>query len=205
MNFFCFLWMPLFYFFWISLRPPTAANSGGVGALLLGSACALVRYITAPWISPGEFGFSRWLSTLVDTVSLPALLPLLFFALFSALNIIPAPGDPVGFALLWLVPEGMFRSLNPAGRRDPVFLTLVPVLWTAIALGIPLFARFLSNRKRRFRMALALFGITALPLAAASCYWAFFCRRLPLGWVLLAATLMPPVLSLRAHCASRIK
>jgi hypothetical protein len=192
MNLFCFLWTPLFYFLWISLRPPKANNSGGAGALLLGSACALARYITGPWIDPGEFGFSRWLSALVDTVGLPALVPFLFFALFSALKIIPFPGDPTGFALLWLVPEGIFRSVNPAGRYDPVFLTLVPVLWTAIALGIPFFVRFLSNGKQWFRIAVALFGIMTLPLAATACYWAFFCHHLPLGWILLGVTLMPP-------------
>jgi hypothetical protein len=194
MNLFCLLWAPLFYFFWVSLKPLNVNNPGGPGALLLGSVCALVR-LTSPWVSPGEFGFSRWLSALVDTVGLPALLPFLFFVLFSALKIIPSPGNPPGFALIWLIPEGILRSVSRSGRREPVFLVLVPLLWTALALGIPFFARLLLTGKgnRWLRGACALFGMAALPLAAVTCYWAFFCQRLSLGWILFAVTLLPAI------------
>ncbi|MDR0386644.1 MAG: hypothetical protein LBH57_01275, partial [Treponema sp.] len=146
MNFFCFLWTPVFYLFWAALRPSTTRDSYGLWALFLGSVFALVRFITGPWISPGTFGFSRWLSSLVDIVSLPALIPFLFFVLFTVFRTGPSREnreDPAGFALIWLIPEGVFRSLNRNGSHDPAFLVLVPVLWTALALGIPLFVRFL--------------------------------------------------------------
>jgi hypothetical protein len=182
--------------FWVSLRPPTTKDSGGLWALLLGSAFALARFITGPWVSSGEFGLSRWLSALVDTVGLPALIPFPFFVLFALLRAGSSPEDPAGFALLWLIPEGILRSLNRAGSHDPVFLTLVPVLWTALALGIPLFVRFLPPGNRPIRMILALLAIVVLPLAAVTCYWAFFCRYFPLGWLSFAVTLMPPVFSI---------
>ncbi|MDR2743313.1 MAG: hypothetical protein LBB98_14350 [Treponema sp.] len=195
MNLFCLLWTPLFYFFWVSLSPPETQDSGGIWALLLGSAFALVRFITGPWISPGTFGFSRWLSALVDAAGLPALIPFLFFLLFVALKIIPSPEDPAGFALLWLIPQGIFRSLIREGRHDPVFLALVPVLWTALALGMPFFVRFIPGRNRRLRKIFAVLGMTVLPPAAATCYWAFFCQKPLWGWFLLALTLMPLVFS----------
>jgi hypothetical protein len=198
MNLFCLLWTPLFYFFWVSLRPPKTDSPGEAWGLLLGSAFALVRFTTGPWIFPGEFGFSRWLSALVDTVGLPALMPFLFFVLFSVFRIIPSirEGDPAGFALLWLIPEGILRSVNRAGRHDPLFLTLVPMLWTAVAVGIPFFTRLIPNGNRWLRTVLAVPGIAALSLAAVSCYWAFFCRHLLWGWILLAVTLMPQVFSI---------
>jgi hypothetical protein len=195
MNFFCLLWAPLFYLFWISLGPLNAVNSGGLAALFFGCVWAVVRYTTGPWIFPGEFGFSRWLSALVDTVGLPALAPFLFFVLFAALKITPSPGNPSGFALLWLIPEGILRSISRAGRHDPVFLALVPVLWTSLALGIPFFVRILLGT-RVFQKAFGLFGIAALPAMAVTCYWAFFGRYFPLGWVLFAVTLMPPFFSI---------
>jgi multisubunit Na+/H+ antiporter MnhF subunit len=196
MNLFCLLWTPLFYLFWVSLRPPETHGSAGIWALLLGSVFALVRFITGPWVSPGTFGFSRWLSALVDTAGLPALVPFLFFGFFAALKIIPSPGDPAGFALLWLIPQGIFRSFSRAGRRDPVFLVLVPVLWTALALGISFFVRFIPCGNRRFRRILALLGMAALLLAAVTCYWAFFCQKFLWGWILFALTLVPFVFSI---------
>jgi hypothetical protein len=129
----------------------------------------------------------------VDTVGLPALAPFLFFALFTALKIIPSPGDPAGFALLWLIPQGIFRSLSRAGRRDPVFLVLVPLLWTALALGTAFFCRLIPGGNRRFRKIPAVLGMAALPPAAASCYWAFFCRNPLRGWIFLALALVPLV------------
>lgn len=196
MNFFCLLWTPLFYLFWVSLRPPAARDPGGLWALLFGSAFALTRFITGPWVAPGEFGLSRWLSVLVDAVGLPALIPFLFFVLFAVFRAGSAPGDPAGFALLWLIPEGILRSLNRAGSHDPVFLTLAPALWTALALGISLFIRFLSRGNRPFRAVAAFLGSAVLIPAAVTCYWAFFCRYLLLGWLFFALTLIPTVCSL---------
>jgi hypothetical protein len=196
MNVFCLLWTPLFYFFWVSLMPSKTNGPAGAAALFLGSVFALSRFITGPWVSPGEFGFCRWLSALVDTAGLPALVPFLFFVFFAALKIIPPSGDSAGFALLWLIPEGIFRSLSRAGRHDAVFLALVPMLWTALALGIPFFARFIPGGNLRPRTILAASGIAALPAAAVTCYWAFFCQRLLWGWLFFALTLIPPVFSI---------
>jgi hypothetical protein len=195
MNLFCLLWAPLFYFFWVSLFQAKGSSPGGVWALLLGSVFALIKLITGPWIAPGEFGDYRWFSALVDTVGIPALLPLVLYALFAAFRIIPFSGDPAGFALLWLIPQGIFRSVSQEGRHDPLFLVLVPLLWTAIVVGISLFIRAMLGGNRRFLAFLAVPGILALPLAAITCYWAFFCQWLLWGWALFAISLLPLVIS----------
>jgi hypothetical protein len=188
--------MPLFYFFWVSLVPAKTGGPGNVLALSLGSVFALIRFITGPWIFSGGFGFSRWLSALVDTAGLPALLPLLFFVFFAVLKIIPAPGDPAGFALIWLIPGGIIHSVSRSGRHDPVFLVLIPLLWTAIAVGIPFFVRILLDGNKRLLAFLVVPAILALPLAAVTCYWAFFCRRILWGWGLLIAAVIPLLCSL---------
>lgn len=194
MNLFCILWAPFFYFFWISLNPAKNDSSGGVWALLLGSAFALIKFITGPWIPPGEFGGNRWLSALVDTIGIPAILPFALYALFAAFRIIPFSGDMAGFALLWLIPQGVLRSLSREGRYDPIFLALVPLLWTALVVGIACFIRILTGGNRRFVAFLAVPGILALPLAAVTCYWAFFCQRILWGWALFAGSLLPLVI-----------
>jgi hypothetical protein len=206
MNLFCLLWTPLFYIFWISLTPVKTRSPAGFWALLLGSAFSLVQFVSGPWIAPGEFGFSRWLSALVDGISLPALLPFLVFALFALLRIVPAAADPVDFALLWLIPGGILRAVSRSGLHDPVFLVLPPLLRTAVVLGFAFFVRiilsagrrtFLSESEagcsgsRRLAVVFPVFGILALLPAAAACYWAFFSQRLIWGWIFFALSLLP--------------
>jgi hypothetical protein len=196
MNLFCLLWMPLFYCFWVSLVPAKTGGPGNVWALLLGSVFALIRFMTGPWVSSGDFGLSRWFSALVDTAGLPALLPLLFFVFFTVFKIIPSSDDPAGFALLWLIPGGIFRSVSRSGRHDPVFLVLVPLLWTAIAVGVPFFFRIILDGNKRFLAFLIVPVILAFFLAAVTCYWAFFCQRFLWGWGLFAAAIIPLLCSL---------
>jgi hypothetical protein len=192
MNLFCLLWTPLFYIFWVSLAPEKTRSPGGVGALLLGSAFTLVQFLSGPWIAPGEFGLSRWLSALVDVIGLPALLPFLFFALFVLFRIVPVDADPVDFALLWLIPGGILRSVSRSGIHDPVFLVLVPLLRTAVVVGLALFIRLIS-RRRALTVIFAVSGILSLPPAASACYWAFFSQQLLWGWILFALSLLPLV------------
>jgi hypothetical protein len=193
MNLFCLLWTPLFYIFWVSLAPAKTRSPGGIGAFLLGSAFSLVKFVSGPWIAPGEFGVSRWLSALVDVISLPALLPFLLFALFALLRIVPADADPVDFALLWLIPGGILHSVSRSGLHDPVFLVLPPLLRTAVAVGLALFVKIILSGKRPLAVIFAVSGILALPAAAAACYWAFFSQRLIWGWFFFTLTLLPLV------------
>jgi hypothetical protein len=192
MNLFCLLWTPLFYIFWVSLTPEKTRSPGAVGALLLGSAFTLVQFVSGSWIAPGEFGLSRWLNALVDVIGLPALLPFLVFALFALLRIVPRDADPVDFALLWLIPGGVLRSVSRSGIHDPVFLVLIPLLRTAVVVGLGFFIRIISG-KRALAVIFAVSGILALPPAASACYWAFFSQRLVWGWVLFALSLLPLV------------
>jgi hypothetical protein len=190
MSFFCLLWPPLFYFFWISLGPEKNFGAGGVWAILLGSVVALVQFFFGPIIKAGGFGWSRWFSALVDIVTLPALLPFLVYALFSALRIFSGSVDMTNFALLWLIPGAVFRSVSWSAQNDPTLLILVPLLWTAIALGIPFFFNML---REYYGLVLILsgIGILALPFAAATAYWAFFSHQLLPGSILLGLTLIP--------------
>jgi hypothetical protein len=68
---------------------------------------------------------------------------------------------------------------------------LVPLLWTAVAVGISLFIRLILDRFRVIILIPAVLGILALPLAAVTCSWAFFVHRLLWGWILFAAVMIP--------------
>jgi hypothetical protein len=188
MSLFCFLWMPLFYLFWRSISVP-AADSGGILALILGSAAACIRFFLGALVHPGAFGLSRWLSACIDIVTLPAILPLLVCFLLSRLRILPGTVNYTGFALLWLIPGGVSRAISWSAQNDPALLVLTPVLWTAIAVGVPLFM------KRRIPGVIA---VAALPILAATAYWAFFSQKTWLGFLLLAVTLIPMGVSVAA-------
>jgi hypothetical protein len=197
MSLFCFLWMPLFYLFWRSIAE-SGTDTGGVWALLLGSVVAFIRFLVGSFVNPGAFGLSRWFSACVDIVALPAVLPLLACAIFSRLRRVPGPANYANFALLWLIPGAAIRAVSWSTRNDPALLVLVPLLWTAIAGGIPFFIKMIEGpAKSTHAPAFAAMG--ALPFLSATVYWAFFAQKTALGFLLLAPTLAPLVISVAAN------
>ena len=193
MSFFCFLWVPLFYFFW---RGITVNNtSGWAWALFGGSVVAILQFLIGPAITPAEFGIARWVSGFVDIVALPALVPLLVYLLLFSLGVVSGEPDYAGFALLWIIPSSILRSLTWSYiQRDPILLVLVPVLWTAIAIGIPFFISMLQN-SRLTGIILASLAIVAIPLTAATSYWAFFSHRNIMGSLFFVTAIAPMVVS----------
>ncbi|MDR3335072.1 MAG: hypothetical protein LBT13_09350 [Treponema sp.] len=192
MSLFCILWMPLFYLFWLSLSPGAGSGSGGVWALLLGSITALVQFFQGAFIEPGGFELSRWISAGIDIVGAPALVPLIFCLILMPFRIITDSAELTNFALLWLIPGAVIRTIN--WMKDPLLLVLVPLLWTAIAVGIPFFihlmATSVSHRKPLLIIPILL-GMLLLPLMATTTYWAFFVQKSSLGFVLIFITMIP--------------
>jgi hypothetical protein len=190
MSLFCLLWVPLFYLFRQSLsrdNPP----SGGVWALLLGSIVALVQFFLGNLVNPGGFGLSRWVSACIDIIALPAVLPLLMYLVFIVFRFLSGPFDFTNFALLWLIPSAAIRALSWSAGRDPTLLVLAPLLWTAIAQGIPFFIEKMLQSSRWYAL-----GILAQPLTAAAAWWAFYSQKFPLGIFLFVLALLPMVVSL---------
>jgi hypothetical protein len=193
MSLFCFLWTPLVYLFWTSVSAEDS-NAGGVLALLLGSIVALIQFFLGSFINAGGFGFSRWVSACIDVVSLPAVLPFILGGILMALRLFSGPDDLTNFALLWLIPGAAIRSVSWSAVKDPSLLVLVPVLWTAIAVGIPFLLRIAQNGFG-YIVILPIIGIATLPFLAATAYWAFFSQKTMPGIGFLCVTLIPMGLS----------
>jgi hypothetical protein len=194
MSLFCFLWMPLFYLF----RRSVSAGEGGSGAvlaLLLGSVAAIFQFFFGSLADSGGFGFSRWISGFVDIVSLPALIPLAIYLVFIAVRLLSGAPDFANFALLWLIPVAAFRSVSWSSLNDPILLVAVPLLWTAIAVGIPFFVNIAVSGPPPV-IVLAALAILIIPLLAATAYWAFFAQKTALGYGLLGITLAPAAVSI---------
>jgi hypothetical protein len=194
MNVFCLLWVPLFYLFWRSVGEDEAP-SGGVWALILGSLAAFTQFIVGPLLEPGGFGFLRWLSGCIDIVALPVMLPIIVYFVLTSLNIITGISSFANFAMVWLLPGAVIRALIWTSLNDPIYLVLVPVLWTTIAVGVPFFIKFLRE-KHWLLISLAFLGILAVPIAATSSYWAFFSHRAGLGFLFLLIAAAPMLVSL---------
>jgi uncharacterized membrane protein YqaE (UPF0057 family) len=204
MILFCFLWTPLFCLFWRSITAPETGNSGGIWALLLGSAAALVRFLTGPFISPGAFGFFRWLNACVDIVAFPAALPLGALWLLIRFRAVGRGADYANFALLWLIPGAVMAAATRSGLNDPSLLALALVLRTAIAAGIPFFMGMTGKPGRAMGVFRAL-AVTLLPFLAAGSYWAFFSQRTWLGILLFVPAFLPAVLSAAGNFARPAK
>ena len=193
MSVFCLLWIPLFYLFWRSISEASFA-AGGVWALIMGSIVALVQFFLGSLVESGGFGLSRWVSGFVDIVTLPALAPLAVYLLLTGLKIISGTIDFANFALLWLIPVAAIRALGWSSASDPILLVLVPILWTAIAVGVPFFIKIAMSGKALAIVGASL-GILAVPFAASCSYWAFFAQKTSLGFLLLSAAAAPMLVS----------
>jgi hypothetical protein len=194
MILFCLLWIPLVYLLRRSLTDEGGA--GGVWALLLGSAAAVSRFLFGGLVDPGGFGFSRWVSGFVDVVSLPTLVPLAVYLLCILFKVFSGNPDFAGFTLLWCIPVAALRAVSWSSPGGPVLLVLAPLLWTALALGIPFFAGLMMSYARWYVLIPCSLCVLALPLVAATAWWAFFSQRPLLGLPFLAAALIPAVVSL---------
>jgi hypothetical protein len=205
MILFCFLWTPLFCLFWRSITVSEAENSGGIWALLLGSVAAFVRFLAGSFISPGAFGFFRWLSVCVDVIVLPAALPLAARWLLVRLGALGKGADYANFALLWLIPGAAMTAANRIGLDDPSLLALALVLRTAIAAGLPFFMNLAGKYRGSMTMLLLALAVAILPFLAASSYWAFFSQRNWLGILLFVPALLPMVVSAVANFTRQAK
>jgi hypothetical protein len=184
----------MFYLLWRSLSDDNA-GSGGVWALIWGSVVALIQFFLGNLVDPGGFGWSRWISACIDIVALPAVLPLLVYVVCVALKFFSGTKDFTNFALLWLIPTGAIRAVGWSAQRDPILLALAPLLWTAIAVGVPFFIRRVINMPKIGALIIYILGILVLPFLSATVYWAFFSQKYPLGALLLAFALAPLIIS----------
>ena len=194
MTLFCFLWTPLFYLFWRSINDESSLE-GGTWALLLGTIIAFFRFFLGSFINPGGFGLARWVSACIDVVALPATLPYIVCIIFALFRVIPAQSNFTNYAFLWLIPVAAVRALGWSSQGNPVLLMAVPVLWTAIIVGIGLFIRFIQNGWG-WVVIPAILGAIVLPLTAATAYWALFAQHTTLGIILLAACCIPMSISI---------
>jgi len=194
MSFFCLLWVPLFYL--LRRAFVRESGSGGVWALLLGSITAIIQFFLGYFVSPGGFGFSRWLFGFIDIVSVPVLVPLVLCTLLFLIRGFSGGADFANFALLWLIPCAALRTLSWSSKSDPILLVLAPLLWTALAAGIPFFINWMANKFRWYTAVISILCILILPCVAAGAYWAFFSQQTLLGFILLFATHIPMGISL---------
>ena len=139
---------------------------------------------------------SRWMSGFVDIVVLPVLVPLLVYLLFFALKIVAGSADFAGFALLWIMPGAVVRSLTwSAIQHDLILLVLVPVLWTAVAVGVPFFINLMQNNLRPVIIVLCSLAILFVPFAAATAYWALFSQQIMMSIIFFALAAAPMLTS----------
>lgn len=192
--------MPLFYLF---RRTFNEGGSGSVFALLLGSITAIVQFFLGYLVSPGGFGFSRWMFGFIDIVGFPVLVPILVYFIILIVRGFSGDGDFANFTLLWLIPVGALRALSWSSGSDPILLVAVPMLWTALAVGISFFINWMVNGYRWYVAVLSIFLILLLPSIAAASYWAFFSQQTLLGFVLFFVTHIPFGISLASDIMRR--
>ena len=194
MSFFCLLWVPLFCLFRRSIT--SAGGSSGIWALLLGSITAIIQFFLGYFISPGGFGYSRWLFGFIDIVSLPVLFPIFLYAILFLTRVFKESADFANFTLLWMIPFAALRALSWSSINDPILLITVPLLWTALAAGISFLINLMIINFRWYKILISVPCIAVLPVIAAGSYWAFFSQLTHYGMGLLFAANIPLIIAL---------
>jgi hypothetical protein len=193
MSFFCLLWVPLFYLFWRSVSGNNTV-AGGVWAILVGSIVAMIQFFLGNFVDPGGFELSRWISGCIDIVTLPALAPIVIYFFLISFKFVSGEPDFTNFTLLWLIPSAALRALSWSSLRDPLLLVLVPVLWTAIAVGVSFFINIIL-KSRLLVIIPSFLVILIIPFAASCSYWAFFAQKTYWGLLFLFAAVAPMLVS----------
>jgi len=194
MSVFCLLWLPLVLLFWFSLNPGRQAGSGAVWAVLLGSLIGILHFLSGAFVRAEGFGLSRWFFALADIVFVPAVLPVIVFFCFSFFRLFKNQGDLCAFVLLWLIPEGILRTIGWSVQNDPLYLVLVPLIWTSLALGMSFLVDLACNSFGLW-VILPILAAVALPFAAATCFWHLYGNFWLRGAALLLLTLAPAAIS----------
>ena len=184
----------MFYLFWRSLNDESALE-GGTWALLLGTIIAFFRFFLGNFVNAGGFGLERWVSACIDIVGLPVALPFIICVLFALFRIISAQVNFTNYTFLWLIPVAAVRTLGWSSQNNPILLMGVPVLWTAVALGMGLFIRIVQNGWG-LGLIPAILGAIALPLVGATAYWALFSQYNLLGISLFIVCCIPMIISI---------
>ena len=156
----------------------------------------VVQYFSGPLVTPGGFGFSRWMSGFVDITGLPALIPLMVCGALVMLRAFPSSVDYAGFTLLWLIPLAAIRSISENSPPTLIPLIVVPLLWGAQAVGISFFIGCVVKKPRWYIIIPSILGIAVLPAAATTSWWMFFSHQNFLGILLLLVSLIPMVVSI---------
>ena len=193
MVYFCLLWVPLFYMLRRSFSP---SGSFGVWALLLGSIVGILQFFLGYFTSPEGFDLSRFIFGFVDIVSVPVLVPIFLYLIILIFKRFSCDIDFAGFSLLWLIPVGALRALSWSSTNDPILLVMAPLMWTALAVGISFFIQMMIQNFRWYIAIISILGILLLPLLGSATYWAFFSQQRLWGFILLAVTHIPVVLSI---------
>jgi hypothetical protein len=187
--------MPLFYLFWRTIAKEKS-SSGGVWALLLGSIVALIQFFLGNLVNVGGFGLSRWVSACIDIITLPAVLPLLVYLVLIQTRTLSGTIDFTNFAMLWLIPGAAIRAVSWSAGNDPALLVLAPLLWTAIAVGVPFFINLLLRFFRLYVIIPCGLCILVLPFTAATSWWAFSSQNFSYGLLFLFISFIPLIISM---------
>jgi hypothetical protein len=194
MSYFCLLWVPLFYLFRRSVTG-NHVSAGGIWALLAGSIAAFTGYYLGFFVNPEGFGSFRWLSGFVDLVCLPVLIPLLVYLFLILFRFVSGSINFADFTLLWLIPGTVMRAVSRSPQSDPILLVLVPVLWTAIAVGVSFFISVIQQGKIAL-IVLSSFGMLVIPFAAACSYWVLSKQKTSWGFLFFSAAAVPMLASM---------
>jgi hypothetical protein len=209
-NILCLLWLPVFFLFWMAVRPASqrgvgkSATAGVLVALPLGIITALIWFFGSPFVQVQGRGLERIVSVFIDVNGVFLLIPLVLGWVLRVSGVFNAEFDITAWTLLFLFPVAAAASINSDPDFDPALLYLRSCICVLIPIDAAIVFRLLRN-KTRWLLALMLPYVLAWPVLGAACYWAFFVQERLLGWALLTAIALPALIYLSMLFVKRLR
>lgn len=157
---------------------------------LVNTLLSFFKYLNGPVIQDNAFGFMRWLYYFIDILSLPLIIPLLLGLFVFIFLRRDSFYSVMEFTLVYFIPESFFRAMLWSEIPDPVLLVAVPVLWTALAIGIPYLLMLFHEEIGILSYGSLVGAIVLVPLSNTA-IWALYERNFLLGISLFVFSLFP--------------
>ncbi|MDR0910101.1 MAG: hypothetical protein LBM77_10095 [Spirochaetaceae bacterium] len=172
-------------------------------ALLFGSAIAVFQFLVGDTIAILAYGEILFSHALIDIIIIPCIIPALIYGLIYLSHYLfrknPAPlgGGLLCWMLFSLIPASVFHAVIWGVHSWPLYLVLVPTLWGAVAIGIPLILDIVNHEEVKLHFKIiSIIVLVALPFLAALSWMFFFSKNLLAGSIFLFLSLLPAALIL---------
>jgi hypothetical protein len=193
MLIFLIFWIPVCFILWRKVVPQNCDKLcfyENICAVLTGIAIGIIRFFQLNFVTAYGFELSRYVSSFIDYVGLPVILPLVVCTVFLRVKKLEHTPDWTGFLLISLIPVVLISAIRWGTEPNSLLLVMVPLIWTIEAAGLYSMVKCIKNKYLH-----TIICIIIIPFLASAVWWLFFSQKNLLAVALLIVLMIPAALT----------